>query len=61
MPGTSVAHLFAWAIAKPGRFFPLLVVAAFLATALNTVPVVNWFVPDWATVTYWPPFSWLET
>ncbi len=60
LPGTTVAHLFAWAIARPGRFFPLLAVVTVLATALNAIPVIEWFIPDRATWTYWPPLSWLS-
>lgn len=58
LPVTAAALLLVWATARPGRFVPLLVVATFLATALNTIPVLHWFVPDWASWTAWPPVTW---
>jgi len=60
LPVVAVAHLLAWAVARPGRFLPLLAVAIFLATALNAVPVLGWLIPESVSATSWPPFSWLE-
>ncbi|MQA14930.1 MAG: hypothetical protein GEV09_12365 [Pseudonocardiaceae bacterium] len=59
LPVCAAAALAMWAVARPGRFFPLLVVVVALATALDAISIVAWFVPDWASATNWPPLSWL--
>lgn len=46
-----------WIAERAGRFWPALVIGVLLATALDPVPVVGWFVPDWAALTSWPPFK----
>ena len=58
-PAKFLAAWWEWICDRPGRFFPALALGVFLATALDPVPVIGWFVPDWAALTYWPPFSWI--
>ena len=58
IPVTAVAHFAVWAVARPTRAAVVTVIAAVLATALNQIPVVERLVPDWASLTAWPPFSW---
>ncbi|MPZ66771.1 MAG: hypothetical protein GEU83_15105 [Pseudonocardiaceae bacterium] len=59
VPVVAVAAWAAWAAARPGRLAPLLVLLVVLATALDAIPIVAWFVPDWASASNWPPRSWL--
>lgn len=58
IPVAVLAYAVLWAIARPGRFLPVLAVTVFVTTAANGIPVVSWFIPDWATLPYWPPVSW---
>lgn len=59
IPVTALAHFTVWAVARPTRAGVVAAVAAVLATALNQIPVVELLIPDWASLTAWPPLSWL--
>lgn len=59
IPVTAVAHFTVWAVARPTRAAVVGALAAVLATALNQIPVLELLVPDGASLTAWPPFSWL--
>lgn len=59
IPVLTVTSLLLVAVRRPGRFFSLLAIFLIATTALNAIPVVELLVPDWATITYWPPFSWI--
>ena len=58
IPVSTVAYLAVWAVARPTRAAVVVAVAAVLATALNQIPYVELLVPDWASLTAWPPLSW---
>lgn len=58
IPVTAVALSVVWAVARPGRAIPIALVACLFATALNTLPVAGWLIPDALTFTAWPPFTW---
>ncbi|WP_219414157.1 hypothetical protein [Pseudonocardia nigra] len=53
-PGLTICYFIAWAFfTRLMRTVTTLVVAVPLLIVLNGVPVVGWFVPDWADVTTW--------
>jgi hypothetical protein len=58
IPNSTIAYLWVWASARPIRFASFLAVTLTVNTALNQIPVVEWLIPDWATLTYWPPLCW---
>lgn len=58
IPISTLAYAAVWASGRPGRFASMLAVALLAGTALDAIPVVEWFVPDWASLTYWPPLAW---
>ncbi len=53
IPISTVAYLSVWAVARPGRAAAALAAVSTTATALNGLPVLGWFVPDWLTIPYW--------
>jgi hypothetical protein len=54
MPGLAICYFIAWALfTRLMRTVTTLVVAVPLLIVLNGIPVVDWFVPDWADVTTW--------
>lgn len=58
IPVSIVAYLAVWAVARPLRCACVTASGAVLATALNDIPVIGWFIPDWMSLTAWPPFIW---
>lgn len=60
IPVTVVAYLAVWSVSRsPLRALAVWGVVAVVATVFNQVPGVGLLVPDWASLTAWPPFSWL--
>ena len=54
VPGLILCYLIAWAFfTRLPRTFASLVIAPLLFMLLNSFPVTNWFVPDWADFTTW--------
>lgn len=58
-PAGIVFGFLAWAADSPGRFFPVLVVFLIVSTVLHGWPVTSWLIPDWLSLSTWPPFVWL--
>lgn len=59
VPTTAVAYTVAWAAERPARLAALLTIVVVLSTALNMIPLINAVIPDWLSLTTWPPFCWL--
>lgn len=60
IPITVAAYLTVWSVSRsPLRALAVWGVIAVVATVLNQIPAVELLVPDWASLTVWPPFSWL--
>lgn len=60
IPVTVAAYLTVWSVSRsPLRALAVWGVVAVLATVLNQIPGVELLVPDSASLTAWPPFSWL--
>lgn len=57
VPATVFAHWVRWVTQEPGRTGSWLAGSVIVATGLNRVPVLAWFVPDFLDVFSW--FAWL--
>ncbi|ANY10628.1 hypothetical protein [Pseudonocardia sp. HH130630-07] len=53
IPVSTVAYLSVWAVARPGRAAAAVAAVSTTASALNALPVLGWFIPDWLTIPYW--------
>lgn len=54
-----LGSLLAWSARTAGRVWTVIPVALTVGSALDLIPVVNMFVPTWATWSAWPPLCWI--
>lgn len=60
VPVLVIGALIAWAARTPGRLWTVALLVLTVATALDQIPVVRLFVPEFLTWPYWPPFCWFN-